>query len=194
MGRSVSADTSTTWQTLATMPLLAGLPDDRLRRLWSASVPRRHQAGEMLRRVGDPAEYLLLLLHGRVSATITTATGRVVRFGEWTAPSALDKIAVIDGRGHPSSLTAVTPCSVRYLPRDQFEELVDDVAAVRRHVLRLLAQQARQQQERFADTATRSVEARLAAWLLEQAEAAPDRRSSCRAPSRNSPTCWARHA
>ncbi|PUB30120.1 CRP/FNR family transcriptional regulator [Promicromonospora sp. AC04] len=124
----------------------------------------------MLRRVGDRAEHLLLVLHGRVSATVTTATGRVVRLGEWTGPCALDKVAVIDGRGHTASLTAITPCSVRSLPRARFEELVDDVPAVRRHVLRLLAGQARHQQERFADAATLPVEARLATWLLEQAE------------------------
>lgn len=161
------------WQALAAVPLLAGLPDDRLRLLWSGSVQRHYDAGEVLRRVGDPAEHLLLLLQGRVSATITTAAGRVVRFGEWAAPSALDKIAVIDGRGHPSTLTAVTSCAVRHLPRARFEELVDDVPAVRRHVLRLLAEQARRQQERFASTATISVEGRLAAWLLERTEAAP---------------------
>ena len=155
------------------MPLLAGLPDDRLRLLWSGSVPRRYDAGEVLRRVGDPAEQLLLLLQGRVSATITTHVGRVVRFGEWAAPSALDKIAVIDGRGHPSTLTAVTSCAVRHLPHARFEELVDDVPAVRRHVFRLLAEQARQHQERFADAVTMPVEARLAAWLLERADASP---------------------
>ena len=172
MGRSVSADTSASWRALAAVPLLAGLSDDRLRLLWSGSVPRRYEAGEVLRQVGDPAEHLLLLLHGRVSATITTATGRIVRFGEWATPCALDKIALIDGRGHPSTVTAVTTCAVRHLPRARFEALVDDVPAVRRHVLRLLAEQVRQQQARFADTATLTVEARLAAWLLERAGAA----------------------
>lgn len=158
---------------LATVPLLAGLPDDRLRALWSAAAPRRYDAGEVLCRVGEPAEHLLLLLQGLVSATITTAAGRVVRFGEWSAPCALDKVAVIDGRGHPASLTAITPCVVRRLPRARFEELVDDVPAVRRHVFRLLAEQARHHQERFADAVTMPVEARLAAWLLERADASP---------------------
>lgn len=155
------------------MPLLATLSEDQLRMLWSGSLPRRHHAGEVLRRAGDPAEHLLLLLRGRVSATAGTAAGRVVRFGAWTGPCALDKVAVIDGRGHTATLTAITGCTVRSLPRTRFEELVDDVPSVRGHVLRLLAGHARQQQERFAGTATLPVEARLATWLLERAAAHP---------------------
>ncbi|UUU43869.1 Crp/Fnr family transcriptional regulator [Streptomyces sp. NBC_00162] len=122
------------------MPLLAALPEDRLRALWSHSLPRRHHAGEVILSAGEPAEYLLLLLRGRVSVATTTAAGRVVRFGDWTGPCAPNKVAVIDGRGHTATLTAVTHCTVRSLPRSRFEELVDDVPAVRRHVLRLLAQ------------------------------------------------------
>lgn len=108
-----------------------------------------------------------------MSAATTTAAGRVVRFGDWTRPCALDKVAVIDGHGHTATLTAVTHCTVRSLPRTRFEELADDVPAVRRHVLRLLADHARQQQERFVGAVTLPVEARLAAWLLAQAAASP---------------------
>ncbi|MEU4719519.1 Crp/Fnr family transcriptional regulator [Nonomuraea dietziae] len=176
MASSVSADTPAPWRALAAVPLLATLPEDRLRALWRYSLPRRHQAGEVLRGIGDPAEHLLVLLRGRVSATAGTAAGRVVRFGEWAGPCALDKVAVIDGRGHTATLTAITTCSVRSLPRARFEELVDDVPSVRRHVLRLLADHARQQQERFADAATLPVEARLATWLLARAAASPHAR------------------
>lgn len=62
-------------------------------------------------------------------------------------------------------------------PRTRFEELVDDVPAVRRHVLRLLAEHARHQQERFADAATLPVEARPATWLLTQAAASGQARA-----------------
>lgn len=154
---------------LKTVPLLAALPDERLRAVREGSVRRSHRPGEVLRVFGDPATHLLLLLHGRVSATATTTTGREVRFGEWAGPCALDKVAVIDGRGHTATLTAESPCLVRSLPRERFLELLDGAAPVRRHVLRVLAEQARSQQERWAATATLPTEARLAAWLLRQA-------------------------
>jgi CRP/FNR family transcriptional regulator len=123
----------------------------------------------VLRNSGDPATHLLLLLHGRVAATVTTSKGRSVRVGDFAAPCALDKIAVIDGRGHTATLTALTTCAVRSLPREHFDALVDSAPAARRHVFRVLADHARQGQERFAATATLSTETRLAIWLLEKA-------------------------
>ena len=130
----------------------------------------------MLRNAGDPATHLLLLLHGRVAATVTTSAGRNVRFGDFAAPCALDKVAVIDGRGHTATLTALTACAVRSLPRDLFDALIDSAPAARRHVLRVLADHARHEQERFVATATLSTETRLAAWLLVQAGRTSDSR------------------
>lgn len=142
----------------------------------AASAQRTCPAGQVLAAAGEPAGYLPLLLRGSVAATGTTASGRVVRFGQWAGPCALDKIAVIDGRGHTATYTALTPCTVRWLRRDRFLALVEDAAPdaapVRGHVLRVLAGQARRQQERFIATATGSAEARLAAWLLEEAATA----------------------
>ncbi|MGP4115335.1 Crp/Fnr family transcriptional regulator [Streptomyces sp. 4N509B] len=171
MSGSVSADTAgaAEWRSLGEVPLFAGLSDEALRTLWDGSLARRCPAGHVLRHAGDPASHLVLLLRGRVAATDGTRSGRVVRLGEWAGPCALDKVAVIDGRGHTATLTALTPCSVRALPRDRFLSVVDDAPAVRAHVLRVLAGQARRHQERVTATATLPAEARLAAWLLGDA-------------------------
>ncbi|MFG3259483.1 Crp/Fnr family transcriptional regulator [Streptomyces sp. NPDC048172] len=139
--------------------------------MWNRSVPRRAAAGTVLRRAGEPAGHLPLLLDGTVAATRTTGAGRVVRFGQWRGPCALDKTAVFDGGGHSATLTALSPCSVRYVPRGDVLSLTDDVRAVRRHVLRTLAAQVRAGQTEFTSLATLPSEARLALWLLE---AAPD--------------------
>ena len=169
MIRSVLAPALSDWRSLAKIPLLGMLTEVRLRTLWARSRPHRYVAQQVLRNAGDPATHLLLLLHGRVAATVTTFAGRIVHFGDFAAPCALDKVAVIDGRGHTATLTALTACAVRSLPRDLFYALVDSAPAARRHVLRVLADHARHEQERFAATATLSTETRLAAWLLEQA-------------------------
>ncbi|MBT2458003.1 Crp/Fnr family transcriptional regulator [Streptomyces sp. ISL-86] len=182
MPGSVSGDAAAAakWRSLSGVPLLAGLSDDQLRTLWDASLARGYPAGHALRGEGDPASHLVLLLRGRVAATSTTRSGRVLCFGEWAAPCALDKVAVIDGHGHTATLTALTPCSVRTLPRDLFLTVIDDVSSVRRHVLRVLAGQARSHQEKITMTATMPAEARLAAWLLN--EAASDARGSIALP------------
>lgn len=178
MAESVSADTAAegAWRSLGGIPLLAGLADQRLRALWDESIPRRYPPGQAVRNAGAPASHLVLLMRGRVAATAATPSGRVVRFGEWAGPCALDKVAVIDGGGHTATLTALTPCSVRMLPRGRFLAVVDDVPRVRGHVLRVLAGQARSHQEKITVTATLPAEARLAAWLLNEAAAEAGRK------------------
>lgn len=155
------------WRRLQDVPLFAALPGPDLQALWDVSVPRHYAPGATLRGQGAPADHLLVLLDGTASASATTAAGRVVRFGTWAGPCALDKVALLDGAGHTATFTALTPCAVRAVPRARFTALLDDSAAVRAHVLRLLAAQSRAQQERLTDTATLPCEARLAAWLLE---------------------------
>ncbi|WP_329243827.1 Crp/Fnr family transcriptional regulator [Streptomyces canus] len=155
------------WRRLQGVPLFATLPEAGLRRLWETSVPRHYAPGETLRNQGTPADHLLVLLDGTASASATTAAGRVIRFGTWAGPCALDKVALLDGAGHTATFTALTVCAVRAVPRGRFTTLLDDSATVRAHVFRLLATQARAQQERLTDTATLSCEARLAAWLLD---------------------------
>lgn len=169
MSGSVSAVTSPPWAALRGVPLLSGLGDDRLRTVWDASMTREVAAGVTLRRAGEPATRLLVLLRGEVSASAVSAAGRVVGLGTWHGPCALDKIAVIDGGGHTATLTAAGDCRLLSVPRPVLLELVDDVAAVRRHVLRVLAGQARRGQRAFTAVATLPAEARLAAWLLESA-------------------------
>jgi len=156
---------------LRNVPLFSALPDPDLDRLWEASVPRCYDTGEQLRAQGEPADRLLVLLEGRTAASVVTAGGRVVRFGAWSGPCALDKVALLDRAGHTATFTALTPCVVRAVPRTRFMELLDDSAAVRAHVLRLLAAQARAQQRRLTDTVTLPCEARLAPWLLEATDA-----------------------
>lgn len=156
---------------LRDVPLFAGLDDDRLSALWELSVPRRYAVGEILRAQSAPAGHLLVLLvllDGRASASATAAGGHLVRFGAWQGPCTLDKVALLDRAGHTATFTALTPCAVRAVPRAKFLALPDDSAAVRAHVLRLLAAQAREQRHRLTDAGSLPTEARLAAWLLKQ--------------------------
>ncbi len=78
---------------------------------------------------------------------------------------------MIDGRGHTATFTAETEVHVRALARDALLALIDDAATVRGHVLRILAAEARRQQERVVD-AVLPAQARLAAWLLRAADQA----------------------
>ena len=123
----------------------------------------------MLFRQGDLADELVVLLQGRVTARIDTPHGRVVTVGTWTAPSALDKVALLTGHRHTCTAQAAVDCSWRSMSYVEFERLIDDAPSLRRHVLSVLASRAATAQRAFVDASTLPVTARLARWLLQEA-------------------------
>ncbi len=172
MLRSVPTAPSTDFAALPMLARLSAAEHDRLR---AASFTRNLPAGQVLQREGDPATYLLALEGGAVKASRSTAGGREMVLAIERAPAAFDKPALLGGRPHPATLTALTPVVVRYLPRVVFLDLLDREPSVRRQVLRMLAATVHQRTDQLIDMATLDVAARLAKWLLHSATADPTR-------------------
>jgi CRP-like cAMP-binding protein len=157
MLRSVPTAPSTDFAALPMLARLSAAEHDRLR---AASFARNPPAGQVLQREGDPATYLLALEGGAVKASRSTAGGREMVLAIERAPAAFDKPALLGGRPHPATLTALTPVVVRYLPRVVFLDLLDREPSVRRQVLRMLAATVHQRTDQLIDMAT----CRQGAW------------------------------
>jgi CRP/FNR family transcriptional regulator, cyclic AMP receptor protein len=156
---------------LADVPLLATLDQERLTRLADSAPPRTVEAGTVLAVHGDPAVHLIVVESGGVTATRDTAAGRRLRLGEFPAPCAVDKAAVLDGGGHTATWLTSARSRVRLLPATELFALVDDVPAARRHVLAHLARRLRDQQDDLVRTTGTDGVTRTAAWLVRAAAA-----------------------
>ena len=82
----------------------------------------------------------------RLAAVHETEDGRRRRLGEFAAPCAVDKTAVLDGGGHTATWLTSARSRLRFVPAAEFRALVD-VASVRDHVLAHLAGQLRDRQD-----------------------------------------------
>lgn len=151
---------------LSLVPLLACVDEDRLRQLAGHVTERRFGDGQAVRTRGELAERLPLLLEGTVLAMRSTPEGRELRLGEFTAPGALDKTAVIDGAGHTATFRARGECLAWSVARADLLGLIDDVGALRRHVMQRLAATVREQQERLVETIFGDARQRVATWLV----------------------------
>lgn len=154
---------------LETVPLFANLDQERLRRLAARSQVRELPAGSVVVVRDEPAVHLIVVEAGTLSAVREGADGRRLRLGEFTAPCAVDKAAVLDGGGHTATWLAATRVRLRFVPAAEVLAIVDDVPAARRHVLTVLSRQIREGADervrgQLADTATRT-----AAWLVRAA-------------------------
>lgn len=154
---------------LADVPLLATLDQERLARLSAAAPARTVEAGTVLAVRGEPAGRLIVVETGGVTATHETASGRRLRLGEFPAPCAVDKAAVLDGAGHTATWLTTARSRVRLVPAAELFALVDDVPAARRHVLAHLARRLRDQQDDLVRTSVADGVTRTAAWLVRAA-------------------------
>lgn len=151
---------------LALVPLLRGVDDDRLRRLATQVTERRFGPGQTVRTQGEPADRLPLLLDGMVVALRAAPDGRELRLGQLVGPCALDKTAVLDGKGHTATFRTQGECLVWSVTRADFLGLMDDVAALRHHVMVQLASSVRERTDRLVEAAFADARQRVASWLV----------------------------
>ncbi|NJP90678.1 Crp/Fnr family transcriptional regulator [Nonomuraea sp. FMUSA5-5] len=157
--------------TLADLPMLGGLGEERLRGLAARARRRRYAAGQVLCTEGDPADDLIVLLDGRVKAARVSAEGREVVLAVEGAPVAFDKTALLVDGAHRATRTALTAVEVVYLPRAAVLELVGAEPSVAARLLRTLAATVRDLDERLLDASVRDVPSRVAAWLVRRGAA-----------------------
>jgi CRP/FNR family transcriptional regulator, cyclic AMP receptor protein len=153
---------------LADVPLFSLVAPDVLDRLAAVAVPRDVAAGTVVAVRGEPARHLLVAETGGLTAVLETAGGRRRRLGEFPAPCAVDKAAVLDGGGHTATWVTTARSRLRLVPAAWFLALVD-VPAVRAHVFTRLAGQLRAQQEDLVLTSFADAPTRVAAWLVRAA-------------------------
>lgn len=154
---------------LARVPLFAGLDRRRLHRLAASSTVRSYVSGTVVATRGEPANRLIVVETGALTAVRELADGRRRRLGEFPAPCAVDKAAVLDGGGHTATWLASGRVRLRLVPATELLALLDDVPSARRHVLIVLSRQVRDRQEALVRDQLTNTLTRTAGWLVEAA-------------------------
>jgi CRP/FNR family transcriptional regulator, cyclic AMP receptor protein len=150
---------------LRAVPLFGHLDAARLSSLLGRSSVRTVRAGTPVALRGDPAERLLVVEAGALTAVRETAAGRRVRLGEFPAPCTVDKAAVLASGRHTATWLAAVRTRLRLVPAGELLGLIDDVPAVRHHVLAHLAERVHDRQEDLVRASAGDTTARVAAWL-----------------------------
>lgn len=153
---------------LADVPLFAPLDRAVVDRLAAVSASRSVAADTVVALRGEPARHLVVAETGGLLAVHETSAGRRRRLGEFPAPCAVDKAAVLDGGGHTATWVTTARSRLRFVPAAEFLTLVD-VPAVRTHVFLRLAGQLRTWQEDLVLTSFADATTRVAAWLVRAA-------------------------
>lgn len=152
-------------------PLFEGTPRADLADLVVDCRFRTPVKGDRVFEAGEPAEAFYLVVGGEVKLSSATPAGRecvveVARLGETFA-----LVSLLDGEPYPVTATALTDCALVRIPRAAFFRLMARRPELSARATHEVAQRMRRFRMRLEEISTRTVPARVASYLLRQAEA-----------------------
>ena len=150
--------------------LLAGLPEEDVRRVLQGARRRRFARGEVLFHEGDPASTVHLLARGRVAVRVTTPLGDVCTLDILGAGSVLGELALLCP-GSPRSATALAlePTETMAVDESAFSELRNEHRRVADTLIQVLTARVRRLNDRLVEALYVPADARILRRLLELA-------------------------
>ena len=166
---------ATPGESLAGIAIFRDLPHDELASLARRCTWRRYRAGQTILNYRDNRHAVFFVVHGRASVLYHSASGREVRFGDFSAGNVFGEFAAIDGAPHMADVVCVTDALVAAMPAELFREVLRSNTSVSVAVLRRLTGIARTMSQRVIEFSTLPVRHRVHAELLRLARIDTDR-------------------
>jgi len=156
-------------RTLHQIPEFNDLSDQTQNALGVAAARRHFDGGKVIYIEGEPAEYVYVLEAGWVKATRMTPDGREQAMLFLRPVELFGDIAAITGTSYPGSVVTLEPVDVWVIPAKALLELIPLNPDLAMAVIRHLGERVLHYVNLVEDLSLRSVEARLARTLLQNA-------------------------
>jgi len=165
---SRTGDSNQAVEMLATMLCFTGLDAATLDALGRSAIARSYERDQVVFLEGDGCTGLYLVQNGWLKAVKTSLEGReqvirVVGSGE-----AFNEIGVFAGTPNHATTVALEPATVWVISRETMLRLMDENPSLARIVAQNLAQRVLHLLNLVEDLSLRTIEARLARYLLKQ--------------------------
>jgi CRP/FNR family transcriptional regulator len=157
-------------QTLGRVRQFNGLADETQKSIAASAIPRHFDAGQVIYVEGEPAESIYVLESGWIKATRMTLDGREQAMMFLRPVEVFGDIAVLTGTTYPGTVIALEPVSVWTIPAQTILDLIPRCPDLAMAVIRHLGERVLHYINLVEDLSLRSVEARLAHTLLQNAE------------------------
>ena len=146
------------------------LPDEVQLAIAASASPRHFNAGQVIYVEGEPAESIYILESGWVKATRMTREGREQAMMFLRPAEVFGDIAVFTGTTYPGTVMALEDVDVWVIPAKTILDLIPRHPELAMAVIRHLSGRVLHYISLVEDLSLRSVEARLANTLLQNAE------------------------
>ncbi len=157
-------------QILQKLPRFQELAPETQSALAEAAVRRQYAGGQVIYVEGEPAEWVYVLESGWVKATRMTREGREQAMLFLRPVEIFGDIAVLTGSTYPGTVVALEPVTVWAIPAAAILTAIPRCPDLAMAVIRHLGMRVLYYVALVEDLSLRSVEARLASKLLQNAE------------------------
>jgi CRP/FNR family transcriptional regulator len=158
--------------TLALVPLFAGLTEPELHALAQRAVERRFASDEILFWEGEPCAGIFLIVQGSVKIFKTSQGGREMMLSLESAPSTVAELPLFDGGPYPASVRAVEPVTALFVNKADFQQVCRQYPDVALKLLAVVGRRLRHLVGVVESMTFGSVTERLARLLLEASKVA----------------------
>lgn len=156
-------------QTLARVPMFAGLAENELAFLTQRAVPRRYAAGEIVFGEGEACKGLYVVESGQVRIFKSSSGGREHVLSVDGPGSSIAELPVFDGGNYPASVAAIEDATLLFISKQDFQSLCLAHPEVALKVLRVVGARLRRLVGIIEELSFTTVRHRLASFLLRQA-------------------------
>ncbi|HEX5807791.1 MAG TPA: Crp/Fnr family transcriptional regulator [Anaerolineales bacterium] len=155
---------------LKTISYFSDLDSSALSLLARSAIRRTYDAGQVVLIEGEPCPGLYIVESGWLKAVKIGLDGREQVLQMLQAGEVFNAISVFTDAPNQASVSALEPSVIWLIPREMLLRLMDEHPQLARQVVRDLAGRVMHLVRMVEDLSLRSVEARLARLLLEQAQ------------------------
>jgi CRP-like cAMP-binding protein len=150
---------------IRSLPVFRGVAPEDQRRLATIATIRDFGRGDSVWREGDAADFLTVIIHGRIKIVRHAEAGDVILeiFGEGEPVGA---IAVYNYMPYPASAVCLEPVSLLLLPRRDYFELLDRNPDFARAIIRELTKLVVGLTRKVEEMRGQKVETRIAQLFL----------------------------
>lgn len=156
--------------TLATLPLFHGLPQEALSRLTRLLHRKTFAAGTTLMTAEQPGEVAYIVVSGTVKVHIEQADGSDVILAILGPGALVGELSLIEDQGRSATVETLEESTLLWLNRAAFDECRATMPEINHNLVRLLARRVRLANAQIQSLATKDVFGRVACLLLVFAE------------------------
>lgn len=167
-GRQQTADL------LRLVPYFAALSAGELATVAGCLVERRLDSGQIGFLEGEAGAGLYLVVEGQAKIFRISTEGREQVLSLLHPGDSCNEVPVVDGGGNPATFVAIEPTTVWIWTAETMDYLRREIPRLDGMIIASLAGRCRELVDKVYDLSFRSVTARLAGFLLEQAALTPD--------------------